>query len=137
MSYDIAVDVCNAGGDAMCGLLDAGAGEPSLEFREADDDVLMVIGLNATRAIAAFSNRVGTFGNPTTGGGSWTAFSQLPSASGTLSYVAVLDGNGIEKWKLTCGTAGSGAEVIVDSLSLDTAIALTISVAPTMTMPAG
>lgn len=135
MASNIANAVRSAGLDAMCVLLDAGASEPSMEIQESDNTVLLTIGLNATRAIAAAVNGVGTFNDPTTGGSDWTSFSQNPSASGTAAKAVLKDGDGNILWQLSVGT--SGAEVNFDTLSFDTAVAVTTTTDPTMTMPAG
>ena len=133
--YAIATAYRNGAGDGRTAILDsAGGGEPYIELREADDDVLMTIGLNATAAVGDFANGVGTFNAPTSGGGAWATFSQNPSASGTLSYGVVIDSNSAEAWRFTCGV-GTG-EFQVDSLSFDTAIAVTMTTAPTLTEPA-
>lgn len=135
MANSIATTYRNAAGNARFGLLDtAGAGEPSLEIRTAADAVLLTIGLNATAAVGSFSSGVGTFNAPTTGGGSWSTFSQNPSASGTAAKAVLVDANGDDAMELTVGT--SGAEVNFDSLSFDTGVAVTTTTAPTVTEPA-
>ena len=131
-------DIRNAGVDAMMLELDEGVGEPSMEIQESDDTVLLTIGLNATRAVAAASAGVGTFNNPTTGGGNWSTFSQNPSASGTAAKAILKDGDGTARAQMTVSTIAAGTgEVQFTTLAFDTGVPVTTDTAPTITMPTG
>lgn len=125
--------MCDAGVDP----LDGGAGEPTLSIETAGDAPLLVIGLNATAAFGAAVNGVATAANPTTGGGDWSAFSQLPTASGVAGKAKWIDGDGTVLYESTISTVAAGTgEVQFDTLTFDTAVAATTTVSPTITMPA-
>lgn len=122
--------------DHLVDALDAGASEPTLSIQTDADSPLLVIGLNATAAFGAASAGVATAAAPTTGGGSWATFSQLPSAAGVAAKAKWIDGDGTVLYESTVSTTAAGTgEVQFDSLTFDTAIPATTSVAPTITAP--
>lgn len=131
---NLADSVRSAMVDGACALLDAGAGDPTLRVRTSGDTDLLVITLHATDAVAAAVAGVGTLNDPQTGGGSWATFSQNPSATGTAAKAVLCDGDATALIELTVGTGA--AEVNFDSLSFDTAVAITMTTAPTVTQPA-
>jgi hypothetical protein len=130
----LATSVRNAMVDAACALLDSGAGDPTLRIRTSGDSDLLVITLHATDAVAAAAAGVGTFNAPQTGGGSWATFSQNPTASGTAAKAVCCDGDANVLFEITVGTGA--AEVNFDTLTFDTAVAVTTDTAPTITQPA-
>ena len=123
--------------DAQVDLLDAGAGEPTLSIETSGDAALLVIGLNATAAFGSATNGVATAAAPTTGGGNWSTFSQLPSAAGTAAKAKWKDGDGNTLYESTVSTVAAGTgEVQFATLTFDTAVAVTTTAAPTITVPA-
>jgi hypothetical protein len=130
----IETDTRNAIVDAIGGKLDIGTGEPTAIAETSSGAPLMTVGLNATRAIAAAVDGVGVFNNPTTGG-SWSNFSQLPIAVGTIARMSIKDGNGLERFRMSVGVVGSGAEWIFTTLLTDVLVAITMNLAPTIIMP--
>jgi hypothetical protein len=141
MASEIADAIRNSMCDAAVDALDSGAGEPVLQICASNDDVLLEIDLNAT---AAFGNAGAvTVGKasaaaPVSGGGSWSTFSQVPDAAGTANYAQYLDGDGTLAFKSSVSTIAAGTgEVQFTTLTFDVAVAVTTTVAPSVTMPAG
>lgn len=134
--FNYVTAVRNAMVDTVVDLLDSGAGEPKLSIQTSADAVLLEIGLNATAAFGAAASGVATAAAPTTGGGSWATFSQLPSAAGVAAKAKWIDGNDTVIYESTISTivAGTG-EVQFDTLTFDTAVPATTDTAPTVTAP--
>lgn len=133
--------VRNAMCDAGVDLLDAGASEPTLSIETSADAVLLVIGLNATAAFGDAGASVdgqAEAAAPTTGTGTdWTDFSQVPSAAGVAAKAKWKDGDGTTLYESSVGTiVAAAAEVRFTTLTFDTAVPVTTTVAPLITAPA-
>lgn len=135
--FNLVDTVRNAMNNAGVNLIDDGAAGPTLRIRTAADADLLVIDLNATAAFGASSSGIKTAAAPVSGGGAWATFSQNPSVSGTAAKAVWCDGDVTALFESTIGTVAAGtAEVQFDTLTFDTAVAATTSVAPTITVPA-
>lgn len=123
----------NAMRNAGNALLDAGTGTyPTARYRTSGDADLLVINLDATKAVADAIDGVSTF-NPPAGAGSWVGYQQLPSAAGTVAKVALCDKDDNVRETCSVGTTGSEEEWKLTSLTLATDIPVTFNAAPTVT----
>lgn len=105
--------------------------------KTAADATLMTIVLNATSALDTPAAGAADFNDPTSGGGAWATFSQLPSAAGDASYVALTTSADVEVARATVSTIAAGTgEFQFSSLTFDTAVPATTTTTPTVTQAA-
>jgi hypothetical protein len=125
----------NAIVDAIRGIIDVGTGSPHLKALASNDTVLLDITLNTTAAFGASDAGVATAAAPVSGGGAWATFSQLPAAAGTISKAGYYDANDALQYSCTVSTiAQATGELRLTSLTTDTAVPVTTTVAPTITV---
>jgi len=107
--------------DALVDQLDSAAG--TLEIRNSSETVLVTFTLN-----------VPCFGGAVTDGGSppkavatanVSGLTATPSQNGTADHYVAKNNGGTEVWRGDCGT--SGAEMILDTLTIDTGVDVTIN----------
>jgi hypothetical protein len=123
--------------NAINALVDGGAGtNGTLRYQTSTDADLLVITLNGTKAITDATNGVSPLAAPVSGGGSWSTFSQLPSAGGVVAKVVLANKAGVVVETFSVGVTGSGEEFTLDSLTLDVGVAVTMTTAPTVTQRA-
>ena len=123
--------------NAINTLVDAGSGtNPTLRYRTAADADLLVINLNATKAIADAVDGVSAI-NPPAGEASWVGYSQYPTAAGTAAKVVLCDKDGTIVETGSLGVTGdTSAEFHLGSLTMDTGVAANWSAAPTVSQRA-
>lgn len=126
----------NASIDAIVDLLDAGAGEPTMEVRtgaqptnvgDADTGTLLAtFTLDATAA----------FGNAATGtaSGNGLPITVTGAATGTAGHVRVKDGNGVVVLDGDAGVTSSGAFAEFNTLEISNGLDVTLN-SLTLTQP--
>lgn len=131
----ISTAVRNAMGDGFGARLEAGSAVsyPLMLVRNASAQTLVSIELAATDCIAAFSAGVGTLNAPN-GEASWNGFAVTPVLNGAAADVVYVNRDSEIVYTGTVGT--SGADLNLDTLTIDTAVDLEFSAAPTFTVPA-
>lgn len=126
----------NAARNAINALLDAGSGSnPSMLIRDGSQTTLVEITLDGTKAIADAVAGVSTMNAPD-GEASWSGYSVAPDASGTAADCVLRDTDDNIVETLSVGVTGSGEEVELGSLSIQTGVNVVFSAAPTATQRA-
>jgi hypothetical protein len=124
----------NTSCDAVTALLNAGSGaNPQLIIRTAAQATLCTINLDGTDAVGDAVAGVATVAPPA-GEGSWVGYQINPSADGVAADAIVVDKDAATVYELTVGvTAGPGVDLQLATLTLQTAVPITFSAAPTIT----
>jgi len=120
MAITLSIGVAIAANDAIVDLADGG----DLEVRDVSETVLVSYSLNTP-----------AFGDSATDGGSppkarayadLSGMTETPVANGTAHHYVVKDSGGGELWRGSCGLSGSGAQMILDTTTIDTAVDVTV-----------
>jgi hypothetical protein len=111
MAITLELATCDVACNATVDLVDSGSGTAHLDIRDSTDTLLVSIALPNPAFHAAFGGVATAFVLPIGG---------YASAAGTMATYEMVNRNGDILWTGTIGTAGSGANMIVDA----TAIAL-------------
>lgn len=128
----LSTDARNTACDAVTALLNAGAGSnPQLIIRTGAQAPLCTINLNGTDAVGDAAAGVATVAPPA-GEGSWVGYQINPSADGVAADAVVVDKDATVVYTLTVGVT-AGVDLQLATVTLQTAVPITFSAAPTIT----
>jgi hypothetical protein len=128
----LSTDARNTACDAVTALLNAGAGaNPQLIIRTAAQATLCTVNLDGTDAVGDAVAGVATVAPPA-GEGSWVGYQINPSADGVAADAIVVDKDAATVYELTVGVT-AGVDLQLATLTLQTAVPITFSAAPTIT----
>jgi len=128
----LSTDARNTACDAVTALLNAGAGaNPQLIIRTAAQATLCTIDLDSTDAVGDAVAGVATVAAPD-GEASWVGYQINPSADGVAADAVVVDKDATVVYTLTVGITAS-VDLQLATLTLQTAVPITFSAAPTIT----
>ena len=129
--------------DHIVDRVDAGSGAGKIRLFVSDGGTLLAELPFSTTAFSA-SGAQGTEGGtaqPATVGKAWVntpadVKDETPAANGTVGYATVTDSDDTIRWSCTPGVTGSGAPIELNTLSVQTTVAVTCTNG-SITCPAG